>query len=51
MLPYAYALGVFDVWINKFENISLEAPHWYKYQNNFSVYTFGTFMKSTMNEV
>lgn len=51
MLPYAYALGIFDVWINKFENISLEAPHWYKYQNNFSVYTFGTFMKSTMNEV
>ena len=51
MLPYAYALGIFDVWINKFENISLEAPHWYKYQNNFSVCTFGTFMKSTMNEV
>ena len=30
ILPYTYALGVSDVWINQFESIALEARHWYK---------------------
>lgn len=49
ILPYTYALGVSDVWINQFESIALEAPHWYNSRDHFSTHTFGAFMKSTMN--
>jgi len=49
ILPYTYALGVSDVWINQFESIALEAPHWYNSHDHFSVHTFGAFMNSTMN--
>ena len=29
ILPYAYVLGVSDVWAKRFESIALEPPHWY----------------------
>ena len=29
VLPYAYVLGVSDVWVKKFENIGLPNPEWY----------------------
>ncbi len=29
ILPYAYVLGVSDKWIDKFESIAIEPPHWY----------------------
>lgn len=29
VLPYAYALGVSDEWIKKFEGLMLEQPNWY----------------------
>lgn len=29
VLPYAYVLGVSDVWAKKFENIVMQAPSWY----------------------
>ena len=28
LLPYTYVLGVSNKWIEKFEDIALEAPHW-----------------------
>ena len=49
ILPYTYALGVSDVWINQFESISLQAPNWYYSNSGFRVHTFGTFMNSTMS--
>ncbi len=49
ILPYTYALGVSDVWINQFESIAIEAPHWYDSHDHFSVHTFGAFMSSTMS--
>lgn len=30
VLPYAYVLGVSDVWVKKFENIVLPEPGWYR---------------------
>lgn len=35
ILPYAYVLGVSNVWINKFENISVEVPDWYTSDSDF----------------
>ena len=49
ILPYTYALGVSDVWINQFESIALEEPNWYNSHDNFSFHTFGAFMNSTMS--
>ncbi len=48
ILPYTYVLGVSDIWIKKFESISLQAPSWYNSSNSFDVSTFSTFMNSTM---
>ena len=48
ILPYTYALGVSDVWINQFETIALQAPNWYDSSNDFDLHTFGSFMTSTM---
>lgn len=30
VLPYAYVLGVSDVWVKKFENIVIPEPSWYQ---------------------
>lgn len=51
ILPYTYALGVSDKWINQFETIALKAPSWYDSSNDFNVHTFSVFMHSTMNSV
>ncbi len=48
ILPYAYVLDVTDVWIKKFESISLQAPTWYDSPNAFDMITFGAFIDSTM---
>lgn len=48
ILPYTYALGVSDTWINQFESIALQAPNWYDSPAGFSTHTFGTFMRTTM---
>ncbi|MEG2801346.1 MAG: DUF2207 domain-containing protein [Longicatena sp.] len=35
ILPYAYVLGVSDIWVKKFESIALSNPSWYMgYQGN-----------------
>lgn len=48
ILPYTYALGVSDVWINQFETIALRAPDWYSSTDEFNMHTFGNFMNTTM---
>lgn len=51
ILPYTYALGVSDKWVEQFENIAVEPPTWYYSSTAFSVHSFGTFMNSTMTSV
>ena len=51
ILPYTYALGVSDKWVEQFENIAVEPPTWYYSNTAFSVYSFGAFMNSTMTSV
>jgi uncharacterized membrane protein len=46
ILPYTYALGVSDKWVEQFENIAVEPPSWYYSSTAFSVHSFGTFMTS-----
>ena len=48
ILPYTYALGVSDVWINQFETIALRAPDWYSSTDDLNMHTFGNFMNTTM---
>lgn len=49
ILPYTYALGVSNIWINQFENIALQAPHWYDSRDDFNVHDFGIFMNTAMS--
>ena len=50
ILPYTYALGVSEVWMNQFDTIAMQAPDWYVgYSNTFSMYEFNDFMNNTMN--
>jgi len=51
ILPYTYALGVSDKWINKFEGVFLQPPSWYDSPNIFNGDAFGTFISSTMRSV
>lgn len=30
VLPYAYVLGISDIWVKKFENIVIPEPNWYR---------------------
>ena len=48
ILPYTYALGVSEVWMNQFETIALQAPDWYVYHGTFSMHTFNHFINDTM---
>ncbi len=51
ILPYTYALGVSSKWIKKFEDIALEAPHWYYGYTSFSTRSFNSFMNSTYSSI
>lgn len=47
VLPYALVLGITDKWAKKFENITLEPPEWYKYNDmdrNFDTLEFTEIM-------
>lgn len=48
ILPYTYALGVSDVWMNQFETIALQAPNWYVGYGSFNIHEFNHFMDDTM---
>ena len=49
ILPYTYVLGVSDIWISKFETISMQAPSWYGGDSDFDMIAFGSFMNSAMS--
>lgn len=51
ILPFTYALGVSDKWIEKFESISVKAPNWYDGYSSFSAASFSNFINSTMSSV
>ena len=48
MLPYAYALGVLDKWIIKFEKIVIYYPDWYYGGGSFNINDFSNFITRTM---
>ena len=51
ILPYAYVLGVSDIWINKFETISLKPPSWLDNSTTFDISSFDTFMNTTIDYI
>lgn len=51
ILPYAYVLGVSNIWIEKFETIATKAPSWYDGTTDFNMISFGSFMDSAMSDV
>lgn len=48
ILPYAYVLGVSNIWINKFEKIVIPAPNWYV--SNVGVFDYLVF-RSMFNSI
>lgn len=48
ILPYTYALGVSEVWMNQFETMAMQAPDWYDGHSTFSMHEFNHFMSDTM---
>ena len=48
ILPFTYVLGLSDKWIEKFENITIQPPDWYRSNTTFNTIMFGHFMTSTM---
>ncbi len=46
VLPYAYVLGVSDIWIKIFESLVIETPYWYEGNNDVF---FGYYLLNTMN--
>jgi len=49
MLPYAYALGLPNTWIKKFESTDMLPPYWYNGFGFFNIAVFGSFMADTMD--
>lgn len=48
ILPYAYVLGVSDVWTKNFEDIVIPPPNWYSGTTAFERVTFWHFLNHTM---
>ncbi len=48
ILPYTYALGVSEEWMNQFETIAMQAPEWYECNGVFLIHDFNHFMTSAM---
>ena len=52
ILPYAYVLGVTDVWSKKFESIAMKQPDWYVSSNpNFSTYLLWSSLNRSMSTI
>ncbi len=51
ILPYTYVLGISDMWMKKFESITIEPPDWYcgHQTSMFDVVMFNHFMNDTMS--
>ncbi len=41
ILPYAYVLGVSEVWANKFEKIAMQYPEWYRTDRGMDTFSTG----------
>lgn len=50
ILPYTYVLGVSDIWVKKFESITLEPPDWYYHEgsDDFNLNHFNDFVTSSV---
>lgn len=46
VLPYAYVLGVYNIWLKKFELVSQPIPEWYNSPIPFNIMAFEAFMTS-----
>lgn len=53
VLPFAYVLGVTDVWSKKFESIAIEPPQWYRGNNlnNFNSYYLWSSMNRSLSSM
>ncbi len=49
ILPYAYALGVSDVWAKRFEGIAIQNPTWYTGHNMNSFWIYSSMTNSFTN--
>ncbi len=48
ILPYAYVLGITDIWIKNFESIALQPPTWYYGQGSFTPILFAASFHNAM---
>ena len=48
ILPYAYALDVFDIWLNKFEDFDIKPPEWYDSKESFNINSFIVILNNIM---
>ena len=51
ILPYAYVLGVSDVYMEKFEGLNIQPPTWYECADPTDVYFASRLVSHTMNKV
>lgn len=51
VLPYAYVLGISDVWIDKFKTIEVQAPEWYVGNVGIVDVLIASRVLSTMNSI
>lgn len=49
ILPYAYVLGVSDVWVKQFEGITIAPPDWYESADAFDYYRFNRSLNRTIS--
>lgn len=48
ILPYTYVLGVTNIWMKKFESITMMPPTWYSSNNAFDIIYFNNFINTTI---
>jgi Predicted membrane protein (DUF2207). len=48
VLPYAYVLGISDIYVKKFENIAIKQPDWYTGSDHFNHASFARFFNEIM---
>ena len=49
LLPYAYVLGITDMWISKFTDKNVLKPFWYVTRDRFKVREFGEYVERIMD--
>lgn len=51
ILPYANVLGVSDIWMKKFQGITLEPPYWYRSYRPFDLIIFNAAFSRSINTI